>query len=83
MAIAEAELTVGKSTEGAGGDIVNIDADEGISDFLAVGADVLDGGGASEAGDFGEGFDAGEALIYGVFYDIIPVFAAHDFEANR
>ena len=49
---------------------------------MAVGADVLDGGGASEAGDFTESFDASEAFIHGVFYDVVPIFAAHDFEAG-
>ena len=49
---------------------------------MAVGADVLDGGGTDEAGDFGEGFDAGEAFADSVFDDMIPIFATHDAKAK-
>ncbi len=45
---------------------------------MAVGADVLDGGGAGEAGDFAHGFDAGVALAHGIGDDLVPVFAGGD-----
>ena len=47
---------------------------------MAVGADVLDGGSAGETGDFAHGFDAGEAMFAGIGDNVIPVFAAHDFD---
>ncbi len=50
---------------------------------MAVGTDVLNGSGAGEAGDFAEGFDAGEAAFAGVGDDVIPVFTAHDFNCTR
>ena len=83
VTIGKTKFVMCESAKSASGNIVNVNADEGVGDFLAVGADVLDGGGASEAGDFTESFDASEAFIHGVFYDVVPIFAAHDFEANR
>ena len=47
---------------------------------MAVGADVLDGGGSGESGDFAEGFDASETSFAGIGDDVVPVFATHDFE---
>lgn len=47
---------------------------------MAVGTDVLDRGGTGEAGDLAEGFDASETALAGISDDVVPVFAAHDFE---
>ena len=47
---------------------------------MAVGADVLDGGAAGEAGDFAHGFDAGEVTFASVLNHVVPIFTAHDFE---
>lgn len=47
---------------------------------MAVGADVLYRSGAGEAGDFAQSFDAGEAFIGSIFDDVVPIFAAHDFD---
>ena len=69
-----------KSAESAGSGVVDINADECVGDFLAVGADVLNWCCTGETGDFRKGFDAGKAFIYAILYDIIPVFAAHDLE---
>ncbi len=49
---------------------------------MAVGADVLDRGSAGETGDFRKTFDAGETFGDGVFDDVVPIFAAHNFEAE-
>lgn len=83
MAIGKPKFAVGKCAEGASGSVVDVDTDKCVGDFLAVGTDILDGCGAGEARNLGEGFDAGEAFIDGVFYDIIPVFAAHDLDFER
>lgn len=66
--------------EGAGGGVVNFDFGQSVGDFLAVGADVLNGSCAGEAGDFAEGFDAGKAALAGIRDDVVPIFAAHDFD---
>src|SRR5690606_29963276 len=44
--------------------VVDRDFDHGLADVLAVGAHVLDGGGADPAGDTGEGFHSGQSLVY-------------------
>ena len=49
---------------------------------MAVSADILNGGTAGKAGDFAHGFDAGETLLASVGDGIVPVFAAHDFDAG-
>lgn len=60
------------------GGVIDIYTDKSIGDFLAVGTDVLDGGGGGKAGDFAESFDASETLAASVSDDVVPVFAAHD-----
>lgn len=50
--------------------------------MLAVGTDVLDGSSAGETGDFRKTFDASETFGNGVFDDVVPVFAAHNFKAE-
>ena len=50
--------------------------------MLAVGTDVLNGGSAGETGDFRKIFDASETFGDGVFDDVVPIFAAHNFEAE-
>ena len=80
MAVGELEVIFGEGDEGIGDRIIGFELDECIRNVLAVSADVLDGGGASETGDLAHGFDAGEASFHGVFDDVVPVFATHDFE---
>ena len=62
--------------------VENVDAVEGVGDFLAVSADILNWSSADEAGDFAESFDAGEILLAGVFDYGIPWLAPHDFESG-
>ena len=50
--------------------------------MLAVGTDVLNGRSAGETGDFRKTFDAGETFRDGVFDNVIPIFAAHNFKAE-
>lgn len=77
MAVGKMHIGGVESLELAGLSVVDLGADEGVGNVLAVGADILNRGGAGEAGDFAEGFDTGETLIYGVFYDGVPVGATH------
>ena len=82
MAIGKLKVGFFKSDESASGRIVSLDRFKDIRDLLVVSADVLDGGGGGEAGDFAHGLDAGETLLAGVSDDVIPVFAAHDFDTS-
>lgn len=77
VAIREMEICMSESLEFASGGVVNSDVSKSVGDFLAVGTDVLDWRGAGAAGDFGEGFDAGETSGAGIFDDGIPLGAAH------
>ena len=47
---------------------------------MTVSADVLDWGGAGEAGDFAQSFDSGEVFLTSVFDNIIPQLAPHNFD---
>ena len=82
FAVGELKIVIGKGFEGAVDGIINGDLNEGVGDILAVGADVLNGGGTGVAGDFTEGFDAGKTAFAGVGDDVVPRFAAHDSEGG-
>ena len=51
---------------------------DGLGDFLAVGADVLDRGGAGQAGDAGQALQAGQALGERTGDHGVPFFARRD-----
>ncbi len=53
---------------------------ESVGDFLAVCADILNGGGGGKSWDFTESFDAGEVEIAGIFDNVIPIFATHNIQ---
>lgn len=55
-----------------GGAVENLDAGEYIGNFRAVGAHVLDWGGAGGAGDSGEAFNSTEAGIHRKVDNIVP-----------
>ena len=74
------EVGFRQSDKSVSGGIVGFGFDEGVGNVLAVGTDVLDRGGAGEAGDFAHGFDASETFGHGVFDDVVPVVATQDFE---
>ncbi len=82
MAVGELEFVVGQSFDRVSLSVENFDFGEDVGNLLAVGTDVLDGSSAGEARDFGQGFDAGETFAASILDDVIPVFAAHDFEAE-
>ncbi len=79
LAVGELEVGFGEGSERIGGGVVDVDFGEGIGDFLAVGADILDWGGGGETGDFAQGFDAGQAFVAGISDDVIPELAPHNF----
>ena len=54
-------------------DVVNFGGEKSVGEFLAVGTDVLDWSSAGGAGDFAQGFDAGEATLGRIGYDGVPV----------
>ena len=72
------KVSGGEGFESAGDGIVGLDGFKSLRNILAVGADVLDGGGGGVAGDAAQGFDAGEVFAASVGDDVVPVFAAHD-----
>jgi hypothetical protein len=53
---------VGGAVPGSDALVVNRDGDESVADLLAVGAGVLDGGGAGGAGDADQVLDAGQVV---------------------
>jgi len=60
--------------------VEGVDGDDGFGDFLAVGADVLDGRAADGAGDAGQALDAGVVGGYSVLDEGVPGFAGADGE---
>ncbi len=82
MAVGKVKLVASENFEFVGFDVVDFDCGQDVRNLLTVGTDVLDGGGAGETGDFGKAFDTGEAFGNGVFDDVVPVFATHNFEAE-
>ncbi len=74
-AVGEAAIRVGELGEEAGVEVERADSVDGLRDLLAVGADVLDGRGAGEAGDAGEALHAGEVEVAGVEDEGVPVEA--------
>lgn len=60
-AVAEVHLGGGDGGDSAGARIISFDVCENLAHFLAVGADVLDGGGTKCARDGAEGLHAGIA----------------------
>ena len=77
-AVGEAALGRGEEAEGKGFEVEGVDERDGLRDLLAVGADVLDGGGADGAGDAGETLDAGKAGVDGLADEVVPVHAGGD-----
>ena len=70
----------GHVDELAGIKIERAQAGDGCADILAVGADVLDGRAADEAGDPGEALDAVDALLADCADEEVPVESGADFE---
>ena len=60
--------------------VEGLDAVDDVLQFDAIGADVLDCGGAGFAGDVGEVFDAAPAAADGVEDDVVPGFGGADAE---
>ena len=60
--------------------VEGLDAVDDILQFGAIGADVLDCGGAGFTGDVGEVFDAAPAAADGVADDVVPGFGCADAE---
>ena len=60
--------------------VEGLDAVDDVLQFDAIGADVLDCGGAGFAGDVGEVFDAAPAAADGVADDVVPGFGGADAE---
>ncbi len=83
VTVGKAEVGFGESLESACGGVVDFGFDESVGEFLAVGTDVLDGGGAGEAWDTAQGFNTGEASFASVGHYIVPVFAPHNFKTSR
>ena len=62
--------------------VVSFGFDESFGDVLAVGTDILNGSGTGLAGDFAEGFDAGEISLDCVINYVVPRGSAHDFKKS-
>lgn len=80
VAVGKVAILGGEFFEFVDEGVVNFDAYDGVFGFLAVGADVLDGGSSQAAGNFGHGFDAGEAFFADEGDKIVPDDAAVDFD---
>ena len=79
-AAAVGEVAVGgrEGDEGEGFAVEGADVGDGLGDLLTVGADVLDGRAADEAGDAGEALDAGEVCLADGEGEGVPVGAGGD-----
>ena len=62
----------------AGGPLEHAHRGDGLRDLLPVGADVLDRGGADQAGDAGQGLDAGQPVRDRARDERVPVLAGSD-----
>ena len=78
VAVAEPAVGVGEGADAAQLAVPDPHGRDGLGDLLAVGADVLDRGGADRAGDAGQGLDADPAPGDGGGDDVVPVLARGD-----
>ena len=76
MAIRKMKIGGVEGFEIASCDVIDFGGFESVGNVLAVGADILNGGGTGEARNLGEGFDASEIPFAGAGDNGVPIGAA-------